>query len=378
MNTTVDFGKKNFGFGLMRLPMLGNEPGVQGEVDIKLLSEMVDYFMEQGFNYFDTAHGYVGTKSETAIREALVKRYPRDSYILTNKLSGGYFNKAEEIIPLCKLQLEACGVEYFDNYLMHAMTVKEYKKYNDIGAFEEAKKLKEAGLIKHIGISFHDKAVLLEQILTEHPEIEMVQIQLNYIDYDDASVESKLVYEVCEKFSKPVMVMEPIKGGALVRLPDNAREILESRNSGSVASYAIRFAASFTNVKMVLSGMGSMEDMRDNLSYMKDFKPLDEDEKNAVFAVADILRHLDTIPCTACRYCIDGCPKKILIPDLFACKNAKMVFGDWNSDFYYGVNTAAGHGKASECIKCGLCEKACPQHLEIRNLLEKVAVTFEK
>ena len=261
---------------------------------------------------------------------------------------------------------------------MHAMTVTEYAKYQNLNAFEEVKKLKDMGKIRHIGISFHDKSEVLERILCDHPEIEMVQIQLNYVDYFDATVQSKLVYDVCEKYDKPVIIMEPIKGGALVNLPDNARKILDELNGGSYASYAIRFAASHKNVKMVLSGMSNLADMLDNTSYMKEFIPLTAEEKEAVMKVADILHNLDTIPCTACRYCVTGCPKKILIPDLFACMNAKTVFGDWNSDFYYGVNTSDGHGKASECIKCGLCEKTCPQHLEIRKLLENVSKTFER
>ena len=217
-------------------------------------------------------------------------------------------------------------------------------------------------------------------ILTEHPDIEIVQIQFNYADYEDASVESRKVYEVCEKHGKPVVVMEPVKGGSLVNLPEEADKILRDLHGGSNASYAIRFAASFPNMAMVLSGMSNMEQMQDNLSAMKDFRPLDETEMDAVRKVCEIFRSLDLIPCTACRYCIgeSSCPKGIRIPDLFAAKNAHEAFHNWNTGYYYNnIITGGEHGKASDCIKCGKCEKVCPQHLPIRQLLRDVAKTFE-
>ena len=234
------------------------------------------------------------------------------------------------------------------------------------------------GRIKHLGISFHDKAADLEQILSEYPQIEVVQIQLNYVDFEDPSVESRKCLEVCRKFGKPAIIMEPVKGGALVNLPEEAQKIFDELNGGSNASYAIRFAASQEGVMMVLSGMGSMEMMNDNISYMKEFVPLNAKEQAAVDKVCEIFKSMGTIPCTACRYCTEVCPQGISIPDLFACMNAKKIFNDWNADYYYNSIHTKNGGKASECLKCGLCEEICPQHLGIRELLETVAKEFEK
>ena len=365
--------KKNFGFGCMRLPLLEN-----GEVDAKETCKMVDTFIEEGFNYFDTAHGYLGGKSELALKECLTSRHKRSEYILTNKLTMAYFNKQEDIRPFFEGQLEACGVEYFDYYLMHAQSKDIFAHFKKCHAYETALELKKEGKIRHFGISFHDKSEVLEEILKEYPQIEVVQIQFNYLDYEDPAVQSKKCYEVCRKYNKPVIIMEPVKGGNLVNLPDDAKVILEELHGGSNASYAIRFAASFAGVKMVLSGMSNLEQMNDNLSYMKDFQPLNKTEMEAVHKVADVFHSKHMIPCTACRYCIEGCPKQISIPDLFACMNAKTVFHDWNADYYYNNVHTVHNGKASACIKCGKCEKVCPQHLEIRNLLTAVVNEFEK
>lgn len=364
--------KKNFGFGCMRLPLK------DGEIDLAETSRMVDYFLEQGFNYFDTAHGYLQGRSETALKTCLTSRHPRDSYILTDKLTGSFFKTEADIRPFFQSQLEACGVDYFDFYLMHAQSATFYQHFKKCRAYETAFALKAEGKIKHVGISFHDHAEVLEQILTDYPEIEVVQIQFNYVDYDDPAVQSRKCYEVCRRHGKPVLVMEPVKGGNLVNLPEEARKVLDELHGGSPASYAIRFAAGFPGMMMVLSGMSSMEQMKDNLSYMKDFQPLNETELEAVKKVQSIFRGMNLIPCTACRYCTDGCPRQIAIPDLFAVMNTKQIYHDWNADFYYNnVYTGAGR-RASDCIQCGRCEKACPQHLPIRRLLTEIAAEFDK
>lgn len=368
----LDGAKKHFGFGYMRLPMNGDE------VDIEQTKQMVDYFLENGFNYFDTVHGYLEGKSEKAIKTCLADRHKRDEFILTNKLTNFYFKKEEDIRPLFEQQLEACGVEYFDYYLMHAQSAEIFKYFKECHAYETAFALKEEGKIKHVGISFHDRAEVLDAILTEYPQIEVVQIQFNYLDYEDPAVQSKKCYEVCRKHNKPVLVMEPVKGGSLVNLPEEAKKVLEDLHGGSPASYAIRFAAGFEGIEMVLSGMSTLEQMKDNLSFMKDFKPLTEEEHAAVKKVCDIIHSKNLIPCTACRYCIDGCPKHISIPDLFACMNTKQIYHDWNADYYYNNVHTVDHGKASDCVECGKCEKACPQHLKIRELLKEVAKGFEK
>lgn len=375
MNAYFDKVKKNFGFGCMRLPMKDADNG-ERVVDCELFSAMIDEFMAAGFNYFDTAHGYLDGKSETALRDCLVKRYPREDFVLVNKLSGNFFKCEEDIRPLFDEQLRACGVDYFDFYLMHSQDRSNFEKYKKCRAYEVAFELKREGKIRHVGLSFHDTAEVLENILNTYPEVEAVQIQLNYVDYDDASVESRRCLEVCRRHGKPAFVMEPVKGGILVNLPSEAKAVFDKLQGGSYASYAIRFAASLDGIAMVLSGMGNMEMLRDNLSYMTDFKPLSESEWDAVWRVRDIFRAQDIIPCTGCRYCMECCPMHIPIPALFACLNGRRTFHNWNTDYYYEVHTEDGP-KASDCIKCGMCEKACPQHLNVRSLLQEVEAEFE-
>jgi len=365
---------KKLGFGCMRLPMLPD-----GEVDLPQFKQMVDLFLERGFTYFDTAHPYLDGKSELAIREALAKRHPRETYTLADKLSSSCFETEADIRPFFEHQLACCGVTYFDYYLMHAIKADYYEKYTRTHAFEIARQLKEEGKIRHLGMSFHDTADVLDRILTERPELEFVQLQFNYLDYDDPCIQSRACYEVCRKHGVPVVVMEPVKGGALADPAPAAKLVLDGLHPGSdasYASYAVRFAAGFDGIFMVLSGMSTLGQMEENTVCMQNFQPLTEAEQTAVAQVRRILRSQDAIGCTACRYCTAGCPQAIDIPDLFACYNAKQAYKDWNSEFYYEVHTD-GKGKASDCIGCGQCESACPQHLPVRALLEKVASLFE-
>ena len=354
MNSSFDLIKNRFGFGYMRLPMIGDE------VDIPQTQQMVDAFMENGFNYFDTAHGYINGKSELAIKECLSSRYPRESFVLTNKLSGNYFEKQEDIRPLFQQQLDACGVEYFDFYLMHAQSAARLPHYRKARAYETAMELKAEGKIRHLGISFHDSASVLDEILTEYPQIEVVQIQFNYVDFEDEKVESRKCYEVCRKHGKPIIVMEPVKGGALVNLPDAAQKILDRLNGGSNASYAIRFAAGFEGMMMVLSGMSSLAQMQDNIGFMKDFRPLNDEERDAILKVSAVYRNQGLIPCTGCRYCTEVCPQGIPVPELFSAVNAIR-------QHLPPVSVEGTH--PAQCIKCGKCEEICPQGLKIRELL---------
>ena len=361
---------KKLGFGCMRLPMNGEE------VDLVEFSKMVDAYLEEGFIYFDTAKVYIQGKSELAMKECLVKRHPRSSYIIADKLSGWCCKEKEEVIPFFNSQLEALGVEYIDYYLMHCLHGQNVDHYNHIEAYEQCLKLKAEGKIKHFGFSFHGTAEFLDKYLEEHPEFEFVQIQFNYLDYDSYNVQSKLCYDVCRKHNKDIMIMEPVKGGELVKLPQEANEIFKSFDNGSNASYAIRFAASYEGVIMVLSGMSNMQQMEDNLSYMKEFVPLNKKEMDACFKVADIIKKSNLIACTGCKYCVDGCPKKIMIPSIFAIKNAKILNQNYDPNAYKQLVLSAG--KASDCIKCGLCEKECPQHLPIREYLGKLSKEFDR
>ncbi len=357
--------KKKLGFGCMRLKMIDDK------VDYDEFNKMIDAFISAGFNYFDTAHGYIDGKSEIAIRDCLAARYKREDYILANKLSEWYFQKEEDIVPLFESQLKLCGVEYFDFYLFHCLTRKSYPKHKNCNSFEIASKLKEQGKIKHIAMSFHDTADILDMILTEQPCIEAVQLQLNYLDYDDPGVQSQACYDVAVKHGKKVIVMEPVRGGYLANLPDKAKEVFDKLNGGSYASYALRYAASYPEVFMVLSGMGSTEMMQDNINTFTDFVPLSKDEREATDRAREIIRKVRQIPCTKCSYCTEVCQKNIPIPELFSIYNdvmsAKITAGKAKESFPKDKPTAA------DCIKCGRCEKVCPQNIEIRQHLEKIS-----
>lgn len=356
MNPYFNNIQKNFGFGFMRLPMIGNE------VDIPQTKQMVDTFLANGFNYFDTAHPYLDGKSELALRECLTSRYPRESYVLTDKLSPNFFQTQEDIRPLVQKQLDACGVEYFDFYLMHAQSRERFQQYKQRRAYETTLELIQEGKIRHLGISFHDKADALDEILTECPQIEVVQIQFNYVDFDDEKIESRKCYEVCRKHGKPVIVMEPVKGGSLIDLPETAQRIFDRLGGGSNASYAIRFAAGFEGMMMVLSGMSTLEQVEDNVSFMKDFTPLDDRERKAVERVSALFRNQGLVECTGCRYCTEVCPQGIAVPELFAALNAHRRGEEASLSAIHG-------GMPTDCVRCGQCEENCPQHLNIRQLL---------
>lgn len=361
--------RNNFGFGVMRLPMIGED------VDLKQFSQMVDTFMSRGFNYFDTAHIYIKGKSELAVRECITKKYPRESFILTDKLSNPFFNSEEEIDGYFETMLEACGVEYFDFFLMHAQNRKSYEKYKKCRAYEKAFEYKKQGKVRHVGLSFHDSPEILDKILTENPEIEIVQIQFNYLDTDNPSVESMGCYEVARKHNKPIIVMEPVKGGTLANIPEEAQKVFKTLGNMSPASYALRYAAGFDGVVMVLSGMSNMEQMLDNLSFMENFTPLNEKELDAVKKVKEIIIKQEAIKCTGCGYCVDDCPKNILIPDIFAAYNALKKGEDGNEKY---KKATENNGKASDCIRCGKCRNACPQYIDILKFLKYSVDCFEK
>ena len=362
MNTFFPEIQKNFGFGCMRFPL------VEGEPDIQQIMQMVDAFMEAGFNYFDTLKFYMNGRSEGIVKTCLTSRYPRDRFVLTDKLSTHCFKTKEEVLPLFQEQLDSCGVEYFDFYFYHALRADRHKFFTEEGIYDIGKELLASGKIRHLGMSFHDTADVLDEILTAHPEIEVVQLQFNYVDYLDPKIQSRACYEVCCKHGKPVMVMEPVKGGALAMLPEKAAALL---TEGSPASYALRYAASFENVIMVLSGMSNMEQVQDNIATMKDFKPLTGAEHNLIDQVRTIYQSQNKVPCTACRYCVEGCPAGIDIPAIFACFNDQRQKVEGAAERYAAMDV-----KADACIGCGKCEKACPQGLHIPELLKEVPRAF--
>ena len=370
---------KKLGFGFMRLPLLDEQD--RSKVDLEQVKNMVDIYMKRGFTYFDTAHRYHDEMSEPTLREALVKRYPRESYILTDKITLNYIKKTEEQESFFENQLKICGVEYFDNYLVHNMGAVWYEAAKKFNTFEFIQRMKEKELVKQTGFSFHDTPEVLEEILNDHPEIDIVQLQINYLDWEDEGIQSKKCYEIARKHGKNIVVMEPIKGGNLIQVPDKVKTLLNEYNPDvSLASWAIRFAASHDGILAVLSGMSSLEQLEDNTSYMQDFKPLTDGEFELLKKAAEIIRSNTAIACTNCRYCTTECPKKIAIPDYFALyNNMKRLHNVGyivNQQNYY-INLIQTYGKPSDCIKCGVCEKNCPQHLKIRNLLEQISETFE-
>ena len=363
------------GFGLMRLP--GTQGG--GKVDLDTVTKMVDAFMAAGLRYFDTAYVYDKGGSEKTVKTVLVDRYPRESFMLASKLHATIgVNTAAEAKRELEISLERTGAGYFDFYLLHSLMLTNYQIYEDYGLWDFVKAQKAAGKIRHIGFSFHGTPELLEKLLTDHPEAEFVQLQINYADWDNPAVASRKCYDIARRFGKPIVIMEPVKGGFLAQPPASVEKILTEANPDvSAASWAIRFAASLDGIITVLSGMSDEAQMADNLSYMGDFKPLSESEQAVIRKAQAAIAAIDSIPCTGCRYCVAGCPKQIPIPNIFSAMNREMVYGQTDDAKRRCANATTGVGKASDCIACGQCEKACPQHLPIIADLKKCAAALE-
>ncbi|MGI6606965.1 MAG: aldo/keto reductase [Peptococcia bacterium] len=367
---------KKLGFGLMRLPL--TDEGNPQSINQELLQKMVDYYLKQGFTYFDTAYRYHQGLSEVATRKALVERHPRETYLLADKMPTFLITKNDDYQRIFAEQLEKCGVTYFDYYLLHTLGAKNYANTLQHGGFDFVKKLKADGKVKHIGFSFHDKVELLEEILAKHPEMEFVQLQINYIDWDNETIQARKCYETAVKYHKPIIVMEPVKGGSLANVPAEAEQIFKNYDPKmSIASWAVRFAASLDNVFMVLSGMSDLAQIVDNTAYMQDFKPLNNEEKELIKKARAIINRSIAIPCTACGYCVEGCPQRIPIPKLFSLYNNQKQFRLVPSHRSYYYNLTEHDGKAADCIGCKQCEQHCPQQIAIVERLKEVSQVFD-
>ena len=371
---------KKLGFGLMRLPRI--DPNDRASIDIEKVKEMVDEFIGAGFTYFDTAWMYCGFNSERAVKEVLTSRYERDRFTLATKFHAYFAKEKSDVEKIFYEQLEKTGAGFFDYYLIHDLNRENLEKCEDLGAFHFFRKKKEEGLIKSLGCSFHDSPEVLERVLTRHPYLEFVQLQINYLDWDSAGIRARECYETARRHGKPVIVMEPVKGGTLASVPASVEAKMKAYRPGmSVASWALRFAAGLDGVMVVLSGMSNMDQLRDNLSFMKDFEPLNEEEHAIIKDTVAALNSNPFIPCTGCAYCVDGCPQNIPIPKYFSLYNAdrqeipgKGITPQGN---YYD-NLTLEFGSAGDCIGCGQCEGICPQHLRITKYLKEVAEHFGK
>ena len=368
--------QKKLGFGAMRLPLSNSDD--PKSIDLEQVKTMVDRYLERGFCYFDTAYPYHDGYSEEALRQCVVERYPRERFLLADKMPVYLVKSGEDYERFFAEQLRRCGVEYFDVYLLHNLGRDRYPETERYGGFDFIRRLKERGQARNIGFSFHDDAETLDRILTEHPEVDVVQLQINYLDWDGAVAQSRRCYETAARHGKEIIVMEPVKGGQLARLTEPAMALFSEFYGGSApspASLAIRYAASLEQVKVVLSGMSTPEQVDDNTAFMREFAPLSAGEHELAERIAAELKRSIRVPCTSCRYCMEVCPQNIAIPDYFGLLNLHAVTGKKTNMYYerYSMN----HGKASECLKCGLCEKNCPQHIAIRDMLEEFAALYE-
>jgi len=371
------FGKEVFklGFGLMRLPKL--EDGKS--IDVEQVSKMVDLFIAAGGTYFDTAYVYDEGRSEEAIKQALVDRYPRESYTLCTKLNAWHGASDEKSAKQeFYTSLERTGAGYFDYYLLHAIMDGNAHFYDDYHLWSFVPELKKQGLVKYWGFSFHGTPECLDRLLTDHPDVDFIQLQINYADWEDDNVASRKCWEVARKHGKSITVMEPVKGGALADPISQVKEIFRKAAPDlSPASWAIRYAASLEGIITVLSGMSNIAQMEDNLSYMKDFRPLNDAEQKVIGDAVKAMNAVETIRCTACHYCTEGCPMQIPIPEIFRVRNQQRIFNTDDRAKGEYRNATRERGRASECIQCGQCESACPQHLPIIELLKECSANLE-
>lgn len=368
---------KKLGFGFMRLPLLDKND--HSSIDIEKTKTLVDEYIKRGFNYFDTGYGYHGEKSEEALNRCVVSRYPRDSVIIADKMPTIRVKSAEDYPVLFANQLKRCGVEYFDYYLLHNIWEKSFRESEEYGAFDFVKEKMNEGRIRRFGFSFHDRPELLDEVLTKHPEVEFVQLQLNYIDWENPGVMSRRCAEVCKKHGKPIIVMEPNKAGSLINLPDEAERLLrEYAPDEPNVSWSMRFAASQENVFMVLSGMNDIAQVKENTRIMDDPKPLCAEEYEIIDKVCKIINKSVAIPCTKCRYCTEVCPAGIPIPEYFAAYNTYHMTGNMGNAGMYYRRYAYVFPPASKCLKCRQCIPSCPQHLDIPSLLGDAVSLFEE
>ena len=371
---------KKLGFGLMRLPTLNN-----GEIDIEQVKQMADAFLENGFTYFDTSYVYHNGKSEDALKQAVVMRHPRESFTIATKFPTFAVQTEDQVEPIFAQQLKNLGTSYVDYYLLHILNTKLYNGVDGKGGvvktchlFDHVRQWKRQGKVRHMGFSFHDSAELLDQILTENPDVEFVQIVINYFDWESSFIQSRACYEIIRRHGKKVVVMEPVKGGCLAALPEASEQKLKAIDpDASPASWALRFAATQEGVLTVLSGMSNLAQMEDNLSFMRDFRPLNGEEREIIRKAQRLRGRSSAVPCTACHYCTEGCPKGIAIPEIFSAMNLQLANGQLEeARKAYGKAAPEGR-RASDCIGCGQCERACPQHLKVTEHLRAGAEMLE-